>query len=86
MASLKVTTTTGEVTTHKITPVIEYRFEQQFKGGFHKVFRDQERQEHVYWLAWECLRSSGVTVKPFGEEFLATLTEVEVIGDELPNG
>jgi hypothetical protein len=46
--------------------------------GFHKAFRDLERQSDVYWLAWEGLRLSGVTVKPFGADFLETLKSVEV--------
>jgi hypothetical protein len=50
--------------------------------GFHKAFRDLERQTDVYWLAWECIRRSGETVKPFGAEFLETLVKVEVLDDD----
>ncbi len=39
---------------------------------------DDEKQSDVYWLAWEGLRLSGVTVKPFGSDFLDTLKSVEV--------
>jgi hypothetical protein len=35
-------------------------------------------QTSVYWLAWEGLRLSGVTVKPFGPDFLDNLKSVEV--------
>lgn len=83
MARLKITRATGEVSEHQITPRIEYAFEIYAKAGFHKVFRDLERQTDVYWLAHECLRSSGETVKPFGPEFLDTLVKVEVL-DDLP--
>jgi hypothetical protein len=86
MASLKITRATGEVTNHVITPAIEYAFELHAKGGFHKIFREYERQSDVYWLAWECIRRSGETVKPFGEEFLSTLASVEVVEDNSPNG
>jgi hypothetical protein len=41
-----------------------------------------ERQTDVYWLAWECIRRSGETVKMFGAEFLDTLQKVEVLDDD----
>jgi hypothetical protein len=82
MARLKITRATGEVTEHQITPRIEWAFEQYAKQGFHKAFRIEERQTDVYWLAWECIRSTGETVKSFGPEFLDTLVKVEVLDDE----
>jgi hypothetical protein len=82
MAKLKITRANGDVTEHAITPRIEYAFELYAKAGFHKVFRDFERQSDVYWLAWECLRSSGQTVPMFGAEFLDTLAKVEVLDDD----
>jgi hypothetical protein len=39
-------------------------------------------QTSVFWLAWECLRSSGEEVKPFGAEFLDTLAKVDVLEDD----
>ena len=83
MARLKITRATGEVTEHQITPRIEYAFEIYAKQGFHKAFRNEERQTDVYWLAWECLRTSGEAVPMFGSEFLDTLAKVEVL-DDLP--
>jgi hypothetical protein len=56
------------------------------KMGFHKYFRDEERQTGLYYLAWECLRRSGDTVKPFGEQFLETLKKVEIVDADTPNG
>ena len=82
---LTVTLTDGSVSTHRITPAIEVAFEREFKGGFAKIFRDNERSSDLYWLAWECLRRSGTTVPPFGDKFLETLEKVEV-GDDDPNG
>ena len=82
MAKLKITRADGSVSEHQITPSIEYTFEVYAKMGFHKAFRDMERQTDVYWLAWECIRRSGETVKPFGAEFLETLAKVEVLDDD----
>jgi hypothetical protein len=78
MARLKIVRTDGSVLEGEITPAVEYSFEQYAKMGFHKAFRDQELQSHVYWLAWEITRRSGETVKPFGIDFIETLTNVSV--------
>ena len=78
MAKLIVKRADGVSSEHEITPIVEYAFEQHFKKGFHKYFREEEQQTAVYWLAWECLRRSGETVKPFGEQFIETLASVEV--------
>ena len=83
MARLKITRATGEVTEHQITPRIEYAFELYAKKGFHRAFRDDEKQTDLYYLSWECLRASGEVVKTFGPEFLDTLSKVEVV-DDLP--
>lgn len=82
MAQLKITRASGDVATYKITPAIEYAFEQQFKCGIHMKFRLEERQSDIYWLSWECIRRSGETVKPFGDAFLETLQSVEVVDDD----
>ena len=84
MESLKIILTDGTTTEHKITPAIEFAFEKYHKIGFLKAFREREQQGDLYWLAWEALRRSGVTVKPFGEEFVSTLESVEVVEDKDP--
>jgi hypothetical protein len=82
MAKLKITRADGTVSEHPITPKIEWAFELYAKQGFHQAFRLNERQTDVYWLAWECLRTSGQTVPMFGAEFLDTLAKVEVLDDD----
>lgn len=82
MARLKITRASGEVSVHQVTPRIEYAFELYAKKGLHKAFREDEKQTDVYWIAHECLRSSGVTVPIFGSEFLDLLVKVEVLDDE----
>ena len=87
MAKLIVTRADGTKSTHSITPAVEYAFEQQFRKGFHKAFREDEKQDHIYWLAWECLRRADAPdVKPFGAAFLDTLAAVDVVADDSPNG
>jgi hypothetical protein len=85
MAQLKITRASGEVTTHKISPAIEFAFEAQFNAGIHRRFRDEERQSDIYWLAWKCLSVSGAQVEMFGEKFVGTLISVEVLDDDSPN-
>jgi len=82
MAKLKITRADGTVSEHQITPKIEWAFELYAKQGFHKAFRLDEKQSDVYWLAWECLRSSGVEVPVFGASFLDTLAKVDVLEDD----
>jgi hypothetical protein len=82
MAKLKIVRTDGSVLEGEITPAVEYAFEQYAKMGFHKSFRDQELQSHVYWLAWEVIRRSGETVKPYGIEFVEGLKSVEVLDSD----
>ena len=82
MAKLKITRIDGSVLEGDITPAVEYAFEMYAKMGFHKAFRDEEKQSHVYWLAHEITRRSGETVKPFGLEFIETLQSVEVLDSE----
>ena len=82
MAKLKIVRTDGSVLEGEITPAVEYSFELHTKMGFHKAFRDLEQQSHVYLLAYEIIRRSGETVKPFGMEFIETLKSVEVLDSD----
>lgn len=82
MAKLKVTRTDGSVNEFAITPLIQYAFEVYKKKGFHKAIMDDQLQSDIYWLCWECIRRSGETVKPFGESFVETLANVEILEDD----
>jgi hypothetical protein len=41
MAKLKITRANGEVSEHKITPGIEYNFEQKYGAGISKILREK---------------------------------------------
>jgi hypothetical protein len=86
MIKLKITKASGDVSEYEVTPVIEYAFEQHFKSGFHKYFRDEEKQSAVYWLAWEAERRNGNHPVPFGDSYLETLAKVEILDADSPNG
>jgi hypothetical protein len=82
MAKLKIVRIDGSIIEGEISPAVEYSFELFAKKGFHRAFREEERQTDVYWLAWEVTRRSGESVKPFGIEFIETLKSVEVLDSD----
>jgi hypothetical protein len=82
MAKLKVTRVDGTVNDYEITPIIEYAFENYAKKGFHRALIEDQKQSDIYWLCWESIRRSGETVKPFGEAFIETLRNVEVLDSD----
>lgn len=82
---IKVTRADGSENVFDISPAVEYAFELTQKKSFYKAFRDEEMQSHLYWVAWECVRRSGETVKPFGMDFVESLKSIEVLPDD-PNG
>ena len=83
MASLKIKLVNGDEVIAKITPAIEYAFEQHAGKGFYKAVTEDQKQSDIYWIAWKCLLISGAAgdLKPFGEKFLETLESVDVIDD-----
>ena len=82
MARLKIVRIDGSELQGEITPAVEYAFELHTKMGFHRAFRQEEKQSDVYWLAWEITRRSGESVKPFGMDFIETLKSVEVLDSD----
>jgi hypothetical protein len=49
--------------------------------GFGKLLAEDQKIEHIYFLAWSALKDSGKTVKPWGDGFLDTLDGVELVVD-----
>jgi hypothetical protein len=79
--SIKVKTVDGNEASYKLTPRIIVAFEQQFGAGMPKLLGEQQKVEHIYWLAWKALQTNGVVVKLFGPEFLDTLVTAELDAD-----
>jgi hypothetical protein len=82
MAQLKIVFNDGKVLTGEVTPILEYTFEQHYKMGFHKAFREEEMQSMVYFLAHEITKRSGESVDARLETFISTLKSVEVIDSD----
>ena len=79
--SIKVKTTDGNEGTYALRPKSIVAFEQKFNKGFAKLLSEDQKLEHVYFLAWATMRDSGKSVKPWGESFLAELESVELVTD-----
>ncbi len=79
--SVRVKTTDGNEASYKLTPRIIVAFEQQFGAGMPKLLGDQQKIEHIYWLAWKALQVNGLSPKLFGPEFLDTLVSAELDAD-----
>jgi hypothetical protein len=85
MAKLRVTRVDGTVGDYPITPLIQYGFEVYAKKSYYQAFTQEPKMSDIFWLAWESIRRSGETVPMFGEKFVETLTNVEVLDDDSPN-
>mgnify|MGYP006274934305 CR=1 FL=1 len=83
MAKLKITKAGGDVVEQKITPLVEYAFEKEWKVGYYKALTEDPKQTYIYWLAWKCL-SLVEDVPLFGDKFIERLESVEVLADD-PN-
>jgi hypothetical protein len=79
--SLKIKTNDGVDSVFTLRPRTIVAFEQKFGKGLAKLFAEDQKMEHIYFLAWQSLRDNGRIVKPFGPEFLDTLESVEMISD-----
>jgi hypothetical protein len=79
--SVKVKTTDGNEVSYKLTPRIIVAFEQNFAAGMPKLLGEQQKIEHIYWLAWKAMQVNGVVVKVFGPEFLDSIVSAELDSD-----
>jgi hypothetical protein len=79
--SIKVKTTDGNEGIYSLRPKSIVAFEQKFNKGFAKLLSEDQKLEHVYFLAWAAIRDSGKVVKPWGDAFLADLEAVELVSD-----
>jgi hypothetical protein len=78
---IKVKTTDGQEGLFPLRPKTIVAFENKFNKGFAKLLSEDQKLEHIYFLAWGAMRDSGKVVKPFGESFLDTLESVELVSD-----
>jgi hypothetical protein len=78
---IKVKTSDGVEGTYSLRPRSIVAFEQKFGKGFAKLLGEDQKLEHIYFLAWSALKDGGKVVKPWGDAFLDTLDSVELVVD-----
>lgn len=79
---LRVVTDEGELGEFAVTPKVQVEFERYFKVGVGKAFQQEQRVEHMYWLAWKAVHAAGVAVKPF-DSWLDSVVDVQMAEDSL---
>jgi len=79
--AIKVKTVDGNESIYKLTPRIIVAFEQNFGKGLPKLIGEEQKIEHIYWLAWKAHQVNGVVVKLFGPEYLDTILSAELDAD-----
>ncbi len=81
--NLRVVTEEGS-RDYEVRPKTVVEFERQFGMGVGKAFQNEQRAEHVYWIAWRAIKDSGQTVKPF-DAWLDSVHDVQMLeGDDRP--
>jgi len=85
MWAIKIDLKEGKSHTLDITPAARCAFESEFKTGFIKRLREEERESDIYWLAHNLMNKKGLTQLEFGDGWLDTVIECELVVDS-PNG
>jgi len=57
--SLRVTHN-GETNEYAVGPKVQVAFEREWKTGMPKALTNDQRMEHLYWLAWKASRRRGL--------------------------
>jgi hypothetical protein len=81
--TVRVTRTDEPEATFTVTPRCMVEFERFFKIGVGRAFQEEQRLEHVYWLAWKATNAAGVTVPVF-DAWLDTVVDVELETEAVP--
>ena len=76
---LTVTKLDGTEKTYSVLPVTKVAFEREFKCGL-GTMKETQREEQVYWLAWDATKRAGEVVKPF-DDWINDLLDVTVQDD-----
>lgn len=80
---IKVTKTDGSIGDYEVTPRTVVAFERFFKTGLAAAFSNDQKMEHLYWLAWDAERVAGHVV-PLFDKWLETIVAVDLADDVAP--
>jgi hypothetical protein len=73
----------GEALTLPISPRAAVNFERHFGMALSRAISEDGKFEHLYYLAWECVRLSGRVVKPF-DGWLEEVKSAKFVVDDEP--
>ena len=73
----------GDTKEYVVGPKVQVQFEREWKVGMPKAFSSDQKVEHLYWLAWKAMQSSGAVVKPF-DGWMDSLEAVEIVQADSP--
>jgi len=73
----------GDTNDYTVGPKVQVAFEREWKMGMPKALANEQRMEHLYWLAWKATQNSGAVVKPF-DGWLDGVESVEVVEADSP--
>lgn len=73
----------GTKAEYEITPRTVVAFERFFKVGLAAAFTNDQKMEHLYWLAWDAERVAGHVV-PLFDKWLETIISVDMAADASP--
>lgn len=80
---LEVVTTGGRYPVN-ITPKVQVEFERHYGVGIAKAFSEDQKIEHIYFLAWKAMHYAGLTASQF-DQWLDDVLDVEMTdGDAAP--
>lgn len=80
---ITVTKTDGTQTDYQITPRTVVAFERFFKVGLAAAFTNDQKMEHLYWLAWDAERIAG-NIVPLFDKWLESVAAVDMAADVNP--
>lgn len=78
---MRIILTTKEDVTYPLSPRAIVEWEQKFNKGMAKMLSEDQKFEQLFYLAWLLLRNNGHTPKPFGNDFLDTIENIELLTD-----
>jgi len=73
----------GEALTLPISPRAAVNFERHFGMALSRAISEDGKFEHLYYLAWDCVRLSGRVVKPF-DGWLEEVKSAKFVVDDEP--
>lgn len=74
--TLRVVTNSSDVEI-EVSPRVIVEFERQFQTGIGRAFQNDQRLEHIYWLAWKASKDT----RQF-EQWLDDVLDVQIVTDD----